>query len=596
MRRVFGHVLTAVLVTCALVVTIAVVRREFGTSPAMPVAEPREIPEPRPVPNWRDLTTAGLWIGHQDAPVLLVQFADFQCPFCAVEARNVRDVLESYGDDVAMVFRHFPLEQLHPHAYEAAVAAECAAAQGRFGIFHDLLFYRQDEIGQTRWTQFADAASADTVAFAKCMEDAWPRARVAEDVDDARKIGLTGTPSVILDGLLLPGTPTVATLRRHIDQALAADQASTRGSPRAANRGSSVADAVRRWASGPWIDVDAEETKATQAGFLQYVGEVSVGASGSIYVVERERDEVLVFDSALTYMHALPNSADITSVREIDGDSVFLFDFDSKHATVRARGREEVARRFFVPSSSAGGPYDVWKLGFTTDVLVKYRRAFTPADTSGQERSDVFRLVGESGLAGDSVLSFPSPEMLLATQGGGFSVARHPFGAKSYVRLLRGHRLVLARSNAFDIAVIDLENNEKLQFSFGIEAVPVPDDEVQQAAARESSAMAAQLLADAPYARPVLAGTAIDNQRELVWVGVRTPGDFWEWAAFDLSAAAFDLSGDFDLSGTHRASVRLPAGLVVVGVWQDRLVGLEYARAPFDPVLKSYRLREPVPT
>ena len=216
MNRTFSNIVTGVLVACALVVTVAVVRQAFWT----PAPPPPPSSEPRAVDGWSSLADAGLRMGPEDAAVVIVEFADFQCPFCATEADNLRRLLSQYPGDLAVVFRHFPLQHIHPHAYSAAVASECANAQGRFGPFHDLLFDRQDQIGEAEWAALAWLVDADTATFSKCMNEAWPRERVDEDLRTAKHLNLTGTPSVIVDGLLLPGTPSVDVLREHIDRAL----------------------------------------------------------------------------------------------------------------------------------------------------------------------------------------------------------------------------------------------------------------------------------------------------------------------------------------------------------------------------------------
>ncbi len=212
MKHRRDDLLTVVLVVCAVLVTAAVVKREFFGGPSVPPED-----APRRVSDWESLSAAGIRRGAEDAPVVIVEFADFQCPFCAVESRNLHEVLMRHGDQVAFVFRHFPLSAIHPHAYSAAVAAECASAQGGFEAFHDLLFERQAEIGSVEWAEFAAMAAVPSVAdFSVCMDEEWPRERVNQDIDAAMAAGLTSTPSVIVNGWLLPGTPSVAMLEERI--------------------------------------------------------------------------------------------------------------------------------------------------------------------------------------------------------------------------------------------------------------------------------------------------------------------------------------------------------------------------------------------
>lgn len=581
MKKVVANVVTAVLVVCALLVTVAVTRREFMASSAPPALDRRSA-GPRPVDDWQALATAGLWLGSPEAPVVVIEFADFQCPFCAVAAENLREVRSRYGDAVAVVFRHFPLEHIHPHTHSAAVAAECADAQDRFGAFHDLLFARQDEIGETPWTQFAAATAMDTVAFAACLEATWSRDRVSEDARVAREAGLTGTPSVIVGGLLLPGTPSVATLRAHIDEALEDREHVVAGGDPVAPP-AAVFNRFRPWASGPWLDLDAERTMSTRTGFLTRLGVVAAGPSGRIYAVEHERDEILVFDATLGLVRALPASTfgRVVSAREATDDGIVVFDDDARTAVLWSGGAP--GRLVGIPGFGSHDPYDVWKLGGAADFLVAYRRRSFSQDNLDDERSDVVGLARHGAPDVDSMLSFPSREMLVATsEGGGFSVESHPFGRRPYFRLMGDDRIVHALSDEFKITVVNVENGAESWFSHEIEAMPVQEDEMELAVSTRSESGAAVLRESAPYDRPILAGVAVDDERRLIWAGIRTHADFVEWAAFDLS-------------GRHRASLLLPDGVEVVGAWRNRLFAIEYEKRPFDPVLKSYLLREPVP-
>ena len=343
-----------------------------------------------------------------------------------------------------------------------------------------------------------------------------------------------------------------------------------------------VSDDVRPWASGPWLEVEAEQTKSTPEGFLEHLGVVAVGPSGRVYAVERERDEVLVFDSNLEYERALPSSMgrNPASAREVDDGSIVIFDYDSNTALVWSGNYGDPGRRSIVPSFGDYHPHDVWRLGNTTDFVVAYGRHSYTQDDLDEPRSDVVGIVRRGELVVDSVLSFPSPEMLVATsKGGGFSVELHPFGRKSYVRLLGGDKIVYALSDAFRVTVLNLEDGAESELSYPVAATQIEDAEVERAASKRSAARAAVLFENAPYFRPVLAGLAVDDGRRLIWVGLRTRTASSEWAAFDLS-------------GRHCASLLLPDEVEVVGAWRDRLIGIEYGQKPLDPVLKSYRLRE----
>lgn len=214
----FKNLATITLVLCAVLVTAAVVKREFFASPLADEG-------PRVIADWRGLSAPGQPLGPRDAPVVIVEFADFQCPFCATAARNLRELRSRVGDQVAVIYRHFPLMSIHPFAWDAAVAAECAGEQGRFEAFHDALFASQEDIGHKEWGIFAEEAAIPSPAqFADCLGQEWATERVREDARVAARLGLTGTPSVIVNDLLLPGTPSLEELEAHVLGLLAEGQ------------------------------------------------------------------------------------------------------------------------------------------------------------------------------------------------------------------------------------------------------------------------------------------------------------------------------------------------------------------------------------
>lgn len=406
----------------------------------------------------------------------------------------------------------------------------------------------------------------------------------ASDYRSADPRPMPGTSSVGGGDLPLPGTSSVPTLREHIDEALA-EQGHVLAGGAPVVPPSAVFDRLRPWASGPWLELDAERTMSTRRGFLTSLGVVTAGPNGRVYVVEHERDEILVFDSDLGLAHALPASTfgRVVSVREAVADSVVVFDFNARTAILWSGNYGDRGRRLDIPGFGSYAPYDVWRLGVTADFLVAYRRRSFSQDNLDDERSDVVGLARHGAPGVDSMLSFPSPEMLIArSEGGGFSVESHPFGRRPYLRLMGGNRIVHALSDEFKITVVNVEDGAESWFSHEIEAMQVQDDEMELAASTRSEAGAAVLREGAPYDRPILVGVAVDDDRRLIWAGIRTHADFVEWAAFDLS-------------GRHRASLLLPDGIEVVGAWMNKLFAIEYSRKPFNPVLKSYQLRESVP-
>jgi 2-hydroxychromene-2-carboxylate isomerase len=137
-------------------------------------------------------------LGLPDAPLTLVEYADFECPFCAKATGVSREVREHYGDRVRYVFRHLPLPEVHPHAELAAAAAEAAAAQGRFWEMHNLLFAHSDELELQDLAGYAGQLGLDVEEFLRDIDEQRHAARIREDVASAEASGARGTPTFFI--------------------------------------------------------------------------------------------------------------------------------------------------------------------------------------------------------------------------------------------------------------------------------------------------------------------------------------------------------------------------------------------------------------
>jgi Na+/H+ antiporter NhaA len=133
--------------------------------------------------------------GPVDAPLTLVEYGDFECPFCGKATGVIRDLRERFGDDLRYIFRHLPLTDVHDHAELAAQAAEAAGAQGRFWEMHDTLFAHQDELEAEDLIGYAGELGLDVERFVRDLQDERHAARVREDVASAEASGATGTPT-----------------------------------------------------------------------------------------------------------------------------------------------------------------------------------------------------------------------------------------------------------------------------------------------------------------------------------------------------------------------------------------------------------------
>lgn len=158
--------------------------------------------------------------GPADAPVTIVEFADFECPFCGGLFSTLKMIELAYPGKVRVVYRHFPLTKIHPYAQKAAEAAVCAGEQGRFWEMHDSLFRSQRDLGVESLKRRAKELGLDVTAFDVCLDSGRTAARIKEDATDATKAGVRGTPTLFINGRMLLGNQPVE-LRAIIDDELA---------------------------------------------------------------------------------------------------------------------------------------------------------------------------------------------------------------------------------------------------------------------------------------------------------------------------------------------------------------------------------------
>ena len=142
--------------------------------------------------------------GSATAAVTLVEYADYQCPYCGEAYATVREVQRRMGDQLRFVFRNFPLAEVHPHAVAAAVFAESAAPEGDFWAAHDWLFEHQDRLDEAGLSDAAGALGLDRRALAQVEPTA--RQRVVSDVQGGEQSGVQGTPAFFINGLQFQGS------------------------------------------------------------------------------------------------------------------------------------------------------------------------------------------------------------------------------------------------------------------------------------------------------------------------------------------------------------------------------------------------------
>jgi len=168
-------------------------------------------PGVRRVKEWREVGSLGQTIGPGGVDIVISEFSDFQCPFCARVQPVLRQVLDTYKGKVAIRFIHWPQEAIHPYARDAANAAECAAEQGRFAAMHDALFQRQDSIGHWRWTEYAVRAGVnDSARFIACVTSRVYDDRIAQGSALAARFGARGTPFFLVNDRVVDGAQPFA--------------------------------------------------------------------------------------------------------------------------------------------------------------------------------------------------------------------------------------------------------------------------------------------------------------------------------------------------------------------------------------------------
>ncbi len=158
-------------------------------------------------------------IGSPTAPVTIVEFSDFQCPYCKASVAVLKKVLRDYGDKVRLVYRDYPGPS-HVYAEQAAEAAACAAAQGKFWEYHDLLFEQQYPGIGWDFVKLAQQSSLDVRAFSLCLHTHHYAEEVKGDLQDAFKLGVTSTPTFFINGRPLVGARSVEEFKFLIDKAL----------------------------------------------------------------------------------------------------------------------------------------------------------------------------------------------------------------------------------------------------------------------------------------------------------------------------------------------------------------------------------------
>jgi len=158
--------------------------------------------------------------GADHAPLTLVEYADFECPHCKQAASVVQLLLERYAGRLRVVFRHYPLEGVHPHAMHAAQAAEAAGGQGKFWEMHALLFANASHLKIAQLRGYAEKLELDMLRFNAEMDDEVYLQRVREHIDGGNRSGVRATPAFFLNGVIVDTSFGLEALEQAIEAQL----------------------------------------------------------------------------------------------------------------------------------------------------------------------------------------------------------------------------------------------------------------------------------------------------------------------------------------------------------------------------------------
>lgn len=184
-------------------------------------------PTPTPTPAAGDdfskvpkVTSGDHVRGDSNAKVTLIEYSDFQCPYCGQLEPTMEKILADYKGKVRVVYRHFPLTTIHPYAQGAAEASECAAEQGKFWEMHDILFSNQTALDETSLKSYAGKIGLNASQFASCLSSHKYASAISQSSSDAQASGITGTPGVWVGNQLIKGAYPYDTFKQLIDSML----------------------------------------------------------------------------------------------------------------------------------------------------------------------------------------------------------------------------------------------------------------------------------------------------------------------------------------------------------------------------------------
>ena len=195
---------------------------KLAAAPSEPAERPSRPGRPDPKKKYDVQVGSAPARGKASAPVKIVAWSDFQCPFCRRVTPTLDQIEKEYGDKVQIAFKHMPLS-MHSKARPAHAAAEAAAMQGKFWEMHDKIFADQRGMSEEKYLEYAAELGLDTEKFKKDSASDKVEKRIAADYAQGSKLGVTGTPAFFVNGRFLSGAQPFASFKKLVDEELAAN-------------------------------------------------------------------------------------------------------------------------------------------------------------------------------------------------------------------------------------------------------------------------------------------------------------------------------------------------------------------------------------
>ena len=166
------------------------------------------------------LITEGMTKGSKNSPVTLIEYSDYECPYCARAEATIKDVLDEYGSKIYFVYKDFPLP-FHNNAQKAAEASRCALEQNKYWEYHDALFKNQQSLDTNSLKTYAKSLGLDETKFSECLDSNKYTEKVKQDIEEGQSKGVTGTPTFFVNGKMLVGAQPFDAFKEIIDKELA---------------------------------------------------------------------------------------------------------------------------------------------------------------------------------------------------------------------------------------------------------------------------------------------------------------------------------------------------------------------------------------